>query len=91
MSESEAVASRLDRPVRRRRAPRSFDVRPGDEWVFQTNDGGLCRIVVDVDDERVYYRPYGSTREQSCARATFWKWCRGAGLSFATDWTGRDA
>lgn len=87
MSETNSV----ERPVRLRRAPRPFDVRPGDEWAFQTNTGSLCRIVVDVDNERVYYRHYGSPREQDCSRATFWKWCRGAGLSYAKDWTGRAA
>lgn len=73
------------------RAMRAFDVRPGDEWAFQTNTGSLCRIVADVDDERVYYRPYGSPHEKSCLRATFWRWCRGAELSFAKDWSGRNA
>lgn len=85
------LSAKIDDRTPTRRAPRPFDVRPGDEWVVQKNDDGLCRVVVDVDDECVYYRQYGSAYEQACSRATFWRWCRGAVLSFATDWAGRYA
>ena len=59
-----------------------FDVRTGDVWVLLTNTGGISREVTGVDDTNVYYRPYGSPYEQECKRATFRRWCRGAGLEY---------
>lgn len=74
---------------RRKKRARVFDIRIGDEWVFYTNMGGISRTITDIDDKRIYYRPWGEPYEQSCLRATFRRWWHGAELSFATDWTNR--
>lgn len=64
-------------------------IRVGDEWVFDSNDGGIARIVTGVDAERIYYRPFGSPHEQSCLLKTFRRWLKGARLVYAADWEGR--
>lgn len=76
---------------RRKKRARVFDIRVGDEWVFLTNTGGISRTITDMDDERIYYKPYGSPYEESCLRATFRRWWHGASLEFATDWTNRSS
>jgi hypothetical protein len=65
------------------------EIRVGDEWVYDTNTGGISRSVTHVDAERVHYRGYGDPYEKDCALRTFKRWLKGARLAFATDWTGR--
>ena len=81
MSESE----RRPKPHRPR-----IDFRVGDEWGFLTNNGVLHRRIVAIEDGRVFYRGFGSTTEHECAIKTFQRWLRGAELTFAADWSGRD-
>jgi hypothetical protein len=57
-------------------------VRAGDEWVFQTNSGGISRTITGFDDELVYYRSYGDPYEKSCKASTFNRWLKGARLEF---------
>lgn len=75
---------------RRRERLGVFDIRVGDQWGYISNNGNITRTITDVDDERIYYRPYGSPYEQSCLRSTFRRWWKGAVLEFATDWEGRE-
>lgn len=65
-------------PIRRRF---KFDVRDGDLWEFQSNNGFIPRTVTFVGDGRVEYINASGNR-CDCSVPTFRRWCRGADLAW---------
>lgn len=66
-----------------------IQVKRGDIWEFRTNNGVIERHVRSVASGVVSYLSNG--RFKQCSLTTFKRWARGAGISFAEDWAGRDA
>lgn len=69
---------------------RVFDVREGDIWEFIGNYGTMPRHVMKVGNKYISYRGPNIIGEHAVLKSTFKRWWNGAGLVFATDWTGRD-
>jgi hypothetical protein len=67
-----------------------IEIRRGDIWEFQSNNGLISRHVRSIVCDVVSYLRADGQFVQ-CSLTSFKKWTRGGSLSFADDWAGRDA
>lgn len=71
------------------RKRKHIEIRRGDIWEFQSNNGIISRHVRSIACEVVSYIR-GDGKFEQCSLATFKKWARFGSLSSADDWANRD-
>jgi hypothetical protein len=68
---------------------RHVEIHRGDTWEFVSNNGLIERSVKSIACGVVSYTRADGKLVQ-CSLSSFKKWTKGAQLSFAEDWSGRD-